>query len=94
MNANRRTQNRGGLGTRLHKPASVIISADKRLNHKRRRILASDRARGSVDGSTLGRGSTFDIMGRRRWRTRGDTSTLMVGREEERKREREEEERE
>ena len=58
----------------------VILSADKRIRHKRRRILASDR--GSVDGSTLGRGSTFDSMGRRRWRTRGDTSTLMVGRKE------------
>ena len=57
----------------------VILSADKRIRHKRQRILASDR--GSVDGSTFGRGSTFDSMGRR-WRTRGDTSTLMVvGRE-------------
>ena len=54
--------------------------ADKRLLHKRQRILASDR--GSVNGSTLGRGSTFDSMGRWRWRIRGDTSTLMVGRRE------------
>jgi len=35
-----------------------------------------------LDGSTLGRGSTFDSMGRRRLRTRGETSTLMVGRRE------------
>ena len=38
-----------------------------------------------MDGSALGRGSTFDSMGRRRWRTRGDTSTLMVGRRERRR---------
>ena len=71
------------LETNVHKPACVILSADKRLRHERRRILASDR--GSVDGSTLGRGSTFDSMGRRRWRTRGDTSTLMVSRRERRR---------